>query len=79
MMPVMDGYEACARLRAREAELGLPRTAVVALTASAIEGDRERCLQAGADDYLTKPFTYATFAEIVERWAAPAAPNRGAD
>lgn len=70
MMPVMDGYEATRRLRAREAEHNLPRTPVIALTASAIEGDRERCLAAGMDDYLTKPFTAADFQAVVKRWTS---------
>ena len=69
MMPVMDGYEAIRRWRARESALQLPRTPVIALTASAIAGDRERCLQAGADDYLTKPFTAAAFNAVVGRWS----------
>ncbi|MET0268500.1 MAG: ATP-binding protein [Duganella sp.] len=69
MMPVMDGYEACRLLRQREAALGLPRTPVIALTANAIEGDRARCMAAGADDYLTKPFTATAFAEAVQRCA----------
>nr|GEU28227.1 histidine kinase 1-like isoform X2 [Tanacetum cinerariifolium] len=67
MMPVMDGYEACRRLRAREAANGWPHTPVIALTANAIEGDRDRCLAAGADDYLTKPFTATAFAETIHR------------
>jgi signal transduction histidine kinase/ActR/RegA family two-component response regulator len=65
MMPVMDGYEACRQLRAREAANGWPRTPVVALTANAIDGDRARCLEAGADAYLTKPFTATAFADAI--------------
>jgi CheY-like chemotaxis protein len=67
MMPVMDGYEATRRIRDWEAAQGRPRTPVVALTASAVEGDRERCLAAGADDYLTKPFTVASFSATLAR------------
>jgi len=70
MMPVMNGYDACMRLRAREAALGLPRMVVIALTASAIDGDRQRCLDAGMDDYLTKPFTSAELAALLQRWRA---------
>jgi len=67
MMPVMDGYEACRRLRAREAAQGLARTPVIALTANAIDGERARCLAAGADAYLTKPFTATAFAEAIRQ------------
>ncbi len=78
MMPVMDGYEASRRLRARESVTGASGTPVIALTASAIEGDRGRCLAAGMNDYLAKPFTAAEFAITVGRWVdlAPGAPAK---
>ncbi len=72
MMPVMDGYHACLRWRQREQEGGLARTPVVALTASAVEGDRERCVAAGMDDYLSKPFSAAQFHAMVVRWVVAA-------
>jgi signal transduction histidine kinase/ActR/RegA family two-component response regulator len=71
MMPVLDGYEACRQLRQREDATGAPRLAVVALTASAIDGDRERCLAAGMDDYLSKPFTAQQLGDLVRRWTQP--------
>ena len=54
-MPVMDGFEATMKIREMEQENGTPRLPIVAVTANAIKGDRERCLEAGMDDYITKP------------------------
>jgi signal transduction histidine kinase/ActR/RegA family two-component response regulator len=66
-MPVMDGYDAARCIRAAE-EAGMRRTPIVALTADALPGDRERCLDVGMDDYVTKPVSSAMLASIVERW-----------
>jgi CheY-like chemotaxis protein len=68
MMPVMDGFEATRLLRQREAATGRPRVPVIALTASAIAGDRERCLSGGMDDYMSKPLQVEEFMEMVERY-----------
>ena len=70
-MPVMDGFEATARIRARENELGLPPLPVIALTANAISGDREHCLSRGMDDYLSKPFSQQQLYELLARWLRP--------
>jgi CheY-like chemotaxis protein len=72
-MPELDGYQATRRLREMEAALpGQRRTPIVALTANAMEGDRERCLAAGMDDYLSKPFTRETLMAVMERGMARA-------
>ncbi|WP_143137273.1 response regulator, partial [Burkholderia ubonensis] len=76
-MPLMDGFEATELLRRREAETGAPRLPVIALTANAISGDRERCIAAGMDDYLSKPFRRDVLLKLLARFArgdAPAAP-----
>jgi CheY-like chemotaxis protein len=66
-MPVLDGYETTRRLRELEAA-GRRRIPVVAMTAHAMHGDRERCLAAGMDDYLAKPITSASIDAILARW-----------
>ena len=68
LMPEMDGFEATRAIRA--AEVGTDRhVSIVALTANAMQRDREQCLAAGMDDYLTKPFTKQALTAAVERWA----------
>ncbi len=69
-MPDMDGLEATALIREREKRAG-GRTPIVALTAHTMKGDRERCLEAGMDNYINKPIDAAKFLEIVELSAAP--------
>ena len=65
-MPEMDGFEATAEIRRTEpAERHTP---IVALTANAMPEDRARCLAAGMDDYLSKPFTRAQIADMLRRW-----------
>lgn len=72
MMPDTDGFEGSRRIRAREAGGGI-RVPIIALTAKAMKGDRDACIAAGMDDYLTKPFTPAALRTMVETWCFPAA------
>ena len=68
-MPVLDGWETTRLWRARETRLRQnQRVPIVALTASAAAGERERCLQAGMDDYLSKPFTREALGDLVDRY-----------
>ena len=67
-MPRMDGYALAGRIREEERQRGLPRTPVIALTASALKGEAERCLAAGMDDYLAKPVAVAVLAGALQRW-----------
>jgi CheY-like chemotaxis protein len=75
-MPELDGFAATREIRAQEAA-GRARTPIVALTANAYAEDRQRCLDAGMDDYLAKPFNRADLTALLLRWI-PAAPRSGA-
>ncbi|WP_162888725.1 response regulator [Dechloromonas sp. HYN0024] len=66
-MPRLDGFAACAALRQREAASG-DYVPVIALTANAMKGDRERCVAAGMDDYLPKPYSGAELLAVLGRW-----------
>jgi signal transduction histidine kinase/CheY-like chemotaxis protein/HPt (histidine-containing phosphotransfer) domain-containing protein len=67
-MPELDGFAATRIIRDFELRTEHPRLPIIAITANALQGDRERCLAAGMDDYLTKPFTRAQLVEILQRW-----------
>ncbi len=69
-MPVMDGYEATGVIRQKEGENGgESHIPIIALTANALEGDREKCLAAGMDDYLSKPFKKNDILTLLEIWS----------
>ena len=67
-MPIMDGFTATARIRERERQTQAARTPIIALTANAMAGDRDHCLAAGMDDYLSKPFSQDQMREMLSRW-----------
>jgi CheY-like chemotaxis protein len=66
-MPEMDGYEATSRIRKQEALIGR-HTPIIALTAHSMPGDRERCLECGMDDYLSKPISKDELGQAMKRW-----------
>jgi CheY-like chemotaxis protein len=65
-MPTMDGFEASRQIR----KLGHPQPVIIAVTANALVGERERCLNAGMDDYLSKPFQAEQLVSVVKKWVA---------
>ncbi len=67
-MPEMDGYQATREIRNHEKEMDI-KIPIVALTANAIEGDRQKCLAAGMDDYLSKPFKQEELMNILGKWS----------
>ncbi|WP_419660220.1 sensory box histidine kinase/response regulator protein [Desulfosarcina variabilis str. Montpellier] len=72
-MPVLDGYQACREIRGLEKENKTGRhIPIIALTANALKGDKEKCLAAGMDDYMSKPFQAVAMRTMIERWGADA-------
>nr|WP_298137862.1 ATP-binding protein [uncultured Pseudomonas sp.] len=67
-LPIMDGYEATRQIRRFKSSAELP---IIALTANALQGDRELCLAAGMDDYLAKPFKRIDLQRVLQRWLPP--------
>ncbi|HTJ51821.1 MAG TPA: response regulator, partial [Cyclobacteriaceae bacterium] len=65
-MPEMDGMEATRRIRITAGE----RPVIIAMTANAMEGDREECIQAGMDDYISKPVKLEEIVNILEKWSS---------
>jgi CheY-like chemotaxis protein len=65
-MPTMDGFEACRQIR----QLTHMQPVIIAVTANALVGERERCLNAGMDDYLSKPFQAEQLVAVVRKWIA---------
>lgn len=68
-MPTMDGMAATREIRAQERDLGLPRVPVVALTATTSDINRQLCLNAGMDDFMSKPYTREDLERILQRWS----------
>jgi CheY-like chemotaxis protein/HPt (histidine-containing phosphotransfer) domain-containing protein len=76
-MPEMDGYEATRCIRELGTGTRHPQIPIIALTADAIPGDRDKCLQAGMNDYLSKPVEPQKLAEALAQWIPPASPLPG--
>ena len=70
-MPVMDGFEATGAIRSGKTSVLNPGIPIVAMTAHAMKGDRERCIAAGMDDYIPKPISPQSLAAALDRWLGP--------
>ncbi|MGO9014498.1 MAG: response regulator [Dissulfurispiraceae bacterium] len=67
-MPVMDGYQATMAIRGGKTKAANPKVPIIAMTAHAMKGDREKCLQWGMDDYISKPISLQELAKALEKW-----------
>ena len=70
-MPEMDGLEATRRIRSSASPILKRDVPIIAMTASAMKGDREKCFEAGMDDYISKPVQARELAEVISRWLSP--------
>jgi signal transduction histidine kinase/DNA-binding NarL/FixJ family response regulator/HPt (histidine-containing phosphotransfer) domain-containing protein len=77
-MPEMDGFEATAVIRDPDSKILNHKVPIVALTANAMNGDRERCIEAGMNDYLSKPVKKEDLSVVLEKWLKPKAPEQNA-
>jgi CheY-like chemotaxis protein len=75
-MPELDGYETTREIRRREQ--GGRRIPIIAMTANSMQGERERCLAAGMDDYLTKPLRSRVLKDVLTRWVSEPPQTNGA-
>jgi len=69
-MPEMDGLEATRVIRLEGSKALNPRIPIIAMTAATMQGDREKCIQAGMNDFIAKPVQQRELAEIIDRWLA---------
>jgi signal transduction histidine kinase/CheY-like chemotaxis protein/HPt (histidine-containing phosphotransfer) domain-containing protein len=76
-MPVMDGYRCTSKIRDYETAAGLNRTPILAMTANAMMGDREKCLNAGMDDYMSKPLNRYILEKTLKKWDPLVQPGTG--
>ena len=76
-MPELDGYEATQRIRCPESGVRNPDVPIIALTASAMKGDRDRCLSVGMNDYLAKPVSLSNLATALQKWLGDRADRTG--
>ena len=67
-MPVMDGYQATMAIRSGKTKAANPNVPIIAMTAHAMKGDREKCLQSGMDDYISKPISPRKLSKVLEKW-----------
>jgi DNA-binding response OmpR family regulator len=73
-MPVLDGYDATRMIR-KQSDSNVNQVLVIAMTASAIEGDREKCLDAGMNNYLAKPVRSSVLSDMLDQYLAPTKPK----